>query len=141
MVDLEPNTSRTYMGLCTVHVTPYPHSHIQFIKTIPSSMDFPPTCCVNSMTDNLVQAFGNQNSFFASEPRHCILQGGKLEQKETMYSIALTQDLLYTRAAQPPILQDPSTCKFTSNQSNVKPLARLEQLRNNTGIERQSHSG
>ncbi len=28
MVDLEPNTSRTYMGLCTVHVTPYPHSHI-----------------------------------------------------------------------------------------------------------------
>ena len=27
MVDLEPNTSRTYMGLCTVHVTPYPHSH------------------------------------------------------------------------------------------------------------------
>ena len=26
-LSLEPNTSRTYMGLCTVHVTPYPHSH------------------------------------------------------------------------------------------------------------------
>ena len=32
MVDLEPNTSRTYMGLCTVHVTPYPHSQFVFVR-------------------------------------------------------------------------------------------------------------
>ena len=30
-LSLEPNTSRTYMGLCTVHVTPYPHSHNIYI--------------------------------------------------------------------------------------------------------------
>ena len=43
-VDLEPNTSRTYMGLCTVHVTPYPHSQKHIKTSVHCGKEMPWLC-------------------------------------------------------------------------------------------------